>query len=138
MKPYIKFVSIGYIDEELKTQILQSVSYRGSKARPYPSSNFSTVKKLCNCPAKRAILKVLSHKMGYFENIKFMSADCHNLYYADLPRTKLFLERCIFIDRVPKKFANFFNRLATTGWICISPDLYQDNEHWGQRFLCKS
>ncbi|XP_016558577.1 uncharacterized protein LOC107858437 isoform X2 [Capsicum annuum] len=77
MKPYIKFVSIGYIDEELKTQILQSVSYRGSKARPYPSSNFSNapkltksspdvhalelfaVKKLCNCPAKRAILKAI-------------------------------------------------------------------------------
>lgn len=44
-----------------------------------------------------------STRMEHYDHICFMAPECHNLYYSDLPRTKLRLERGICMDKVPEK-----------------------------------
>lgn len=43
-----------------------------------------------------------------------MGADCYNLYYADLPRTKLLPERGTFLDMVVEKLPTFQDTLVAT------------------------
>lgn len=63
-----------------------------------------------------------------------MAPECHSLYYNDLNRLKLLLERGLSMDKVLENFPEFFNRLATTGWICFILDPCLNNEQWVRKF----
>lgn len=69
-------------------------------------------------------------KMEDFDQTQFMAPKCHTLYYADILRTNLFLERGIFLYRVPEKLLTFHDRLVSTGWNCFASDPCWENENW--------
>lgn len=53
--------------------------------------------------------------MGDYNIIYFIDAECQNLYYVGLTKTKLLPKRGICLDIVPEKLPTFHNCLVATG-----------------------
>lgn len=64
----------------------------------------------------------------YFDQNWFLSADYQATYYEDLAKNKLFHEKGISLERVPKTLPNFYQRLDTTWWMCFTPKSCFSNE----------
>ncbi|KAF3629475.1 hypothetical protein FXO38_27664 [Capsicum annuum] len=72
--------------------------------------------------------------MGDYDHVQFMALECLSQYYSDLPRTKLLLERDIFMDKVLEKYPSFFDSITTSRWICFTQNPFESNNHWVQEF----
>lgn len=75
-----------------------------------------------------------SNLMGKYDHIQFMAPEFQTLYYCDLPRTKLLLEREICLENMSEKIPAFHDRHVDTGWWCFSPDPCKANEQWVREF----
>lgn len=65
--------------------------------------------------------------MRDYDNICVMALECHILYYSNLQKIKLLLERGIYLDKVLEKLSAFHTRLVATSWICFAPKPYFAN-----------
>lgn len=45
---------------------------------------------------------------GDYDPISFLSSECQGAYYADLARKKLFFERRISLEHIPKTLPDFY------------------------------
>ena len=69
-----------------------------------------------------------------FDRSRLISPRSASIYYQDLARKKLFLERGISLEKVPESLPNFYARLGTSGWICFAPEPCKANEQWVREF----
>lgn len=55
------------------------------------------------------------YSMANYNTNCFMALECETVYYKDLMRKKLLLERGIFLKNVTKKILAFYGRLEAMG-----------------------
>lgn len=72
--------------------------------------------------------------MAYYDQTCFMELEWKTLYYVDLAKMKLLLERGIYLNKVSEEPSTFHDRLVANQWRCFSPDQCQANGHWLREF----
>lgn len=68
--------------------------------------------------------------MQEYNQVSFMAPKLHTLYYGDLLRTMLLLERGIYLEKVLENLQAFHDRLMANGWRCLTPDPCKKKNQW--------
>lgn len=74
-------------------------------------------------------LRFLKLNMRDYYKTCFMDFECYNLYCVDFLKTKLCLERGIYLDRKSEKLLDFHDHLVDIGKKSFALDPCQDNDH---------
>ncbi|KAF3655452.1 hypothetical protein FXO37_15941 [Capsicum annuum] len=72
--------------------------------------------------------------MGDYDQTRFMAPECQNLYYDDLSKINLLLQRGICLDKVLGKIPVFHERLVATWCRFFTLVPYRPNEHLVREF----